>query len=481
MNRFYIHVLALVALSTVTCTEGKDADWQWLAGDTHIHSHWSPGYDRTVSPPTPIQGGDANYSTPTNASQARNYGLSWMVTTDHGGPNHAKFNLNQAYPELKTSRTLVPDVLQFYGMELNMPSMDHHTLIVPHSEEEASVLFDIERQFDAREAWPEDPTRNTSTSALKALAFINNLPRLPLLFANHPSRSATAIGDYGLDEPSELRHYHDAAPNVYHGMEGAPGHQAATLTTNENFLNDAGHSHRGFYTNPGAHTLGGFDQMTAIVGGLWDSLLGEGRRFWILASSDSHMHYADPVRPGIDFWPGEFHKTYVWAMPTYNSVLDSLRAGRIFVVAGDLIDNLEVIATARDQQARIGETLSIVKDEDITLTIKFRDPDVLNAGGYNPHVQRLDVIVGEVAGSTPDQHADRNETTKVWARLDEDNWKIDNTVSTMSVTIPKINKNSYIRVRGTNTEDLEPLMDKPGENPWFDLWFYSNPVFIEIN
>ena len=51
----------------------------------------------------------------------------------------------------------------------------------------------------------------------------------------------------------------------------------------------------------------------------------------------------------------------------------------------------------------------------------------------------------------------------------------------MSVTIPKINKNSYIRVRGTNTEDLEPLMDKPGENPWFDLWFYSNPVFIEIN
>ena len=38
--------------------------------------------------------------------------------------------------------------------------------------------------------------------------------------------------------------------------------------------------------------------MTAIVGGLWDSLLGEGRRFWIVATSDSHAHYTDASRPG---------------------------------------------------------------------------------------------------------------------------------------------------------------------------------------
>ena len=23
-------------------------------------------------------------------------------------------------------------------------------------------------------------------------------------------------------------------------------------------------------------------------------------------------------------------------------------------------------------------------------------------------------------------------------------------------------------------------MDMPGENPWHDLWFYSNPIFINV-
>ena len=114
----------------------QDGERQWLAGDSHIHSHWSPGYDRTVSSPIPITGRYALYPTPMNARMARKFGLSWMVTTDHGSPNHAKLNLTQAYAELRQSRTEVPDVLQFYGMELNMPGMDHHTLIIPRTRHE---------------------------------------------------------------------------------------------------------------------------------------------------------------------------------------------------------------------------------------------------------------------------------------------------------------------------------------------------------
>ena len=68
--------------------------------------------------------------------------------------------------------------------------------------------------------------------------------------------------------------------------------------------------------------------MTAVVGGLWDSLLGEGRRFWIVATSDSHVHHSEITRRGSDFWPGEFHKTYVHARHTYDDVLDGLRQGR---------------------------------------------------------------------------------------------------------------------------------------------------------
>jgi hypothetical protein len=43
----------------------------------------------------------------------------------------------------------------------------------------------------------------------------------------------------------------------------------------------------------------------------------------------------------------------------------------------------------------------------------------------------------------------------------------------------KIYKDSYIRLRGTNTEQLEPAADPRGEVPWTELWFYSNPIFMK--
>ena len=43
-----------------------------------------------------------------------------------------------------------------------------------------------------------------------------------------------------------------------------------------------------------------------------------------------------------------------------------------------------------------------------------------------------------------------------------------------------IRRDGYIRLRGTNTNELEPAADPLGENPWDDLWFYTNPVFVEM-
>jgi len=437
----------------------------WLAGDSHIHSHWSAAYDKS-SPPQPNIGGDARYSTPTNAEKARQYGLSWMVTTDHGGPNHSKLNLMHAYAELSESRKTVPQVLQFYGMELNMPAMDHHTLIIPNTDDEWKVLFNIESQFDANEAWPPDPTRNSEAAGFRALAFMNAMRKLPLMFANHPARSAKGIGQYGLDEPREFRNNNDLAPDVYHGMEGAPGHQAG--------------ENRGAYGNDGARTFGGFDQMTAIVGGLWDSMLGEGRRFWIVATSDSHVNFADPTNPGSDFWPGQYQKTYVRAYRDYDDILNGLRTGRIFVTAGDLISELDFTAVSGSSQADTGQTLLLSKGSDAQVTIRFRVPESMNAHGDSPKVSRVDLITGDVSGAVPNRNADKNETTKVFARFSEKDWTRSGNSYSLKVTLPKIDRNIYLRVRGTNTTDLEPTMDAKGESPWEDLWFYSNPIFVEV-
>ena len=116
-----------------------DKEASWIAGDHHIHSRFSVSFNCETDPlrTSPIIGGGAIYPIPMNALMARRSGLSWMVATDHGGPNHSKVNLEKAYPELILSRELVPEVIQFFGLELNPPGADHSSLIIPNDDNEA--------------------------------------------------------------------------------------------------------------------------------------------------------------------------------------------------------------------------------------------------------------------------------------------------------------------------------------------------------
>ena len=116
----------------------------------------------------------------------------------------------------------------------------------------------------------------------------------------------------------------------------------------------------------------------------------------------------------------------------------------------------------------------------MTVTVRFRDPETKNANGDNPKVARVDLIVGDVRGPVPDRNSDKNDTTKVVARFTAKEWTQSGDVYSVSHTLPRLDRNVYVRVRGTSTQDAEPAMDPPGENPWLDLWFYSNPIFVEI-
>ena len=126
-----------------------------------------------------------------------------------------------------------------------------------------------------------------------------------LFLANHPARK-------GIDSPHEIRGWRDAQPRIAVGMEGAPGHQAAGIPA----PHGAGSGRGGYDNSPTAasfpayplesyRTWGGFDWMTATVGGLWDSLLAEGKPWWITANSDSHMIYGDTSQRG----PGSYFAT----------------------------------------------------------------------------------------------------------------------------------------------------------------------------
>jgi hypothetical protein len=309
---------------------------------------------------------------------------------------------------------------------------------------------------------------------LDALRHMRALPAPPVVIANHPSRSAKGVGVYGLDTPSELRDWNDTAPQVAVGMEGAPGHQAGALNKDGSNKPDGW---RGSYDD--YPTLGGFDQMTARLGGFWDSMLAEGRRWWVTSTSDSHRHYTNG---GHDFWPGEYSKTYVKAARTYDDVLDGLRHGRVFVTLGDLVSELDVTAQTTDGkvQADIGGTLKVARGSDVTVVIRLRDPAGRNFGGFSPEVARVDLIRSEITGPAADRKTDTNPRARVEKRFGPRDWVRDGEHLAMTLQLKNVTEPTYLRIRGTNGAELEPTVDPQGEDPWSDLWFYSNPVFIEV-
>ncbi|MBT8147863.1 MAG: hypothetical protein KJN90_13485 [Gammaproteobacteria bacterium] len=169
-------LLPTLLLLAATC-QAADEGRSWIAGDHHIHSRFSVGWNRDADPPTPIIGGDAIYPIHMNALMGKYFGLGWMVSTDHGGPNHSKVNLELAYREIQQSRQVVPEIIQFYGMEFDTPGADHSSLIIPYTEQEAQKLFAIESSFSKRNPWPADPGWNTEPRMLEALRFMPT--RLP--------------------------------------------------------------------------------------------------------------------------------------------------------------------------------------------------------------------------------------------------------------------------------------------------------------
>ena len=431
-----------------------DAGRQWLAGDHHVHSEWSVDWDRRTTPPTPVRGGDSPYSRSHNAAQARAFGLRWMVHTDHGGHGHSAVTRDHAYPALLQARTDVPEVIQFNGMEFDVPAGEHASLIIAPGPQEREQLVIAERDFSRSE--PLHGSRDSEQQMQAALTYLRGLAPAPLLFINHPSRTATGIGEWGEVTPDELRGWHAAAPHVLVGMEGAPGHQAIR-------------SERGLYRNAAAPTLGGYDQMTAQVGGIWDQMLADGIRFWITANSDSHVNLRDG---GRDYDPGEYSKTYAWARPEAEDILDALRNGRMFTVTGDLIDALELRVAAGDSSAGMGGTLVLPPAQTMQVEVRVRQPARANANGQHPALKRIELIMGgrEEGGALQMQR--RGFDAATWQR--DGDW----IVARWSVPVPP--RRGFVRVRGNSTGAVDALADAPGEDPWADLWFYSNPVFVRV-
>ncbi len=102
---------------------------------------------------------------------AKYFGLGWMVATDHGGPNHSRVNLEQAYPELQQSRLVVPEVVQFWGMEFDTPGADHSRSDHSHTATKGGTSSCLlSSRASKREPWPADSSWDAEPDYSKRLS-----------------------------------------------------------------------------------------------------------------------------------------------------------------------------------------------------------------------------------------------------------------------------------------------------------------------
>lgn len=484
----------------------QSAGYRWLAGDHHIHTQYSP---------------DGLYRVNDHARHAAAYGLDWMVITDHGGPQHARIGVERVNPDIRAARADFRDLLIFQGLEWNIPAAEHGTVFVHPGSNEVAVLQEFEQAYDGVVRAATASTPANEALAIAGVNFLNDAVtrrriRDALFLANHPARK-------GIDSPHEIRGWRDAAPRIAVGMEGAPGHQAAGIP--------APHgpgAARGYYDNGPApesfplypaesyRTYGGFDWMTSTVGGLWDSLLAEGKAWWISANSDSHVvyndtatrgpgsdfptngYYNDPVYSGTpsrtagDFWPGYYSRTHVGARSlSYASVMDGIRAGRVWVDHGGLLSGLDVqarVVGARSGGVTLGGTLSVRPGARVELVITIDLATSPNWAQFVPRLARVDVIAGEVTGPATDRDAFVAPRTRVVRSFD-----VSGSTGRVTLTYPigAADRPMYFRLRGTDgkrtavglggptVDPAGPAMDEVGNaDPWQDLWFYANPIWV---
>ena len=482
--------------------------FRWLSGDHHIHTQYSS---------------DAQYRVIDQARHGHAYGLDWVVITDHGSATHAKIGVEKVNPDIVATREELRELLTFQGLEWNIPAAEHATVFVHPGRNEVAVLKQFENAYDGSLQPSTATSQQLEATAVAGIKFLGEQVRKrkidgALFLANHPARR-------GIDSPHEIRNWRDADPTVAVGFEGAPGHQAAGIPA----PNGRGGA-RGYYdNNPSAashpgyplesyRTWGGFDWMTATVGGLWDSLLAEGKAWWITVNSDSHVNYLDqsergpgsnfelngkyndPVYTGTvntgagDFWPGFYGRTAVGASSfSYKAVMDGLRAGRVWVDHGRLIKGLDArVRVAGDRRAAtgtpLGGVLHVKRGTATELTIDIDLQDVPNWAQFVPVLRRVDVITGQVTGPVADKDTFQAPTAKVVK-----SYEVKAGARTLSVTfaLGRLDKPFYLRLRGTDgnrtqpglmgaaVDPYGPQLDVIGDaDPWGDLWFYTNPIWV---
>lgn len=538
MNKKFVVALSLATMmlmqNAMLLLAKNNEKGQWMSGEYHTHTTQSKDAGEKITTTEHLldaafKEADFNSETwrqaapwelPVQATDAEGGAFDYLVLANHLRPsfrNPEGQAQNLAFyqgfeQELNKVKALqeqgkYKDKLIFSGFEWDMPGFDHASvgIIAPNDKQMVEGIKQFEYRYGKEtqdtyfteqdiKQYGKRYNENIKENTFHAIKWLKvNYPDSYVLL-NHPSRKDGEEAEIKIED---IRRMNDLAPNIAFGFEGILGNQMSSDGRGES-----------------KEVYGGADGMLAEVGGVWDALLGEGRRFFTFANSDFHFKVRkDPTGGSYSgYWPGEYTRNYTWVEGnTMKDLADALRSGKSFAVMGDLIDALDFKAKGKNQEVEMGDTLKVKEGEEVTLTVRFKSPEVNNyqtlfgteTDTTNAvSVDHIDLISGEVTGKiSPNSAAykkDKNETTKVIKTFTSEDWTTDEDgYNTLTFTV-KADRDRYYRLRGTNLEiSVEgqtdekgnPVRDETPERPsadtvndenYSDLWFYSNPIFVDV-
>jgi len=349
--------------------DGGMPSGRWTTGDLHVHT---------------IQSNDAQVALRDVLDAAFvKYHLDWVALSNHlrvsdrddlgnaipTGPVPASKGIAlyevPAIAALQQAGTYADKTI-FSSAEWDMPTHEHFNIgiLADAALNQFEYLFTKREasMFDAADvaAWGDERWATSHEDALHAIAWLKeHYPDRSYGIVTHPSRNA---GRYSI---THLRELNDLAPDIVFAIEGMLGNQMEP--------DRGGYSLPYTEENAPYRTYGGCDFMISRVGGVWDALLGEGRRMWSVGDSDFHFKTAGGLYSS-GYFPGEYTKNHVWVdgegMP---AILRGLRAGKAFSVTGDLISALDfTIASPSVAAAEMGGELRVNAGATVTITIRFK-------------------------------------------------------------------------------------------------------------
>jgi hypothetical protein len=170
----------------------------------------------------------------------------------------------------------------------------------------------------------------------------------------------------------------------------------------------------------------------------------------------------------------------------------ALRAGRVWVDHGQLVDGIDVRLApvgASQRGVTLGGRLRVHRGQRLELRVTVTSATRPNFHGLLPKLAHVDVIQGVVTGPAP-RDSWKAPDTRVVEQVD-----VRRKSGTYELRIPlgKAVSSHYVRVRGSDgrrngpgylgshIDPAGPIQHPTNDgDPWLDTWLYTNPIFVDV-